>query len=84
MNSTVSFESQHLKRPAMAAALAGSTKIPSCRASHIWAVENFVIRHDVNCAARLLDAPLAACFQLAGLPIRMADAIVSGCSTIRL
>src|SRR6266516_2145480 len=32
-----SCELQHLKNPAMAAALAGSTRIPSCRASHICA-----------------------------------------------
>ena len=80
---TALFESQYLKNPAMAAALAGSTKIPSCRASHIWAPR---ISSSVTTSTAPRDSAMAAraCFQLAGLPIRMADAIVSGCSMIRL
>lgn len=70
-------ESQHLKRPAIDAALAGSTKIPSCCASHLCAARmsssltRSIAPRDSTMAAR-------ACFQLAGFPIRMAEAIVSG------
>src|SRR4030095_2490790 len=78
-----SFESQHLKSPAIAAALAGSAKIPSCRASHFCAAR---ISSSVTMSIAPRDSLMAAhaCFQLAGLPIRIADAIVSGFSTVRL
>src|SRR5205823_8587783 len=71
----------HLNNPAIGAALVGSTKIPSFHASQLcaarisWSVTTSTSPFDSSSAAR-------ASFQLAGLPIRIADAIVSGFATI--
>ena len=64
----------------MEAALAGSTKIPSLLASQRLRLENFFVGHDVDRAARFVDRSVAPDFQLAGFPMRMADATVSGFS----
>src|SRR5436305_98341 len=73
--------SDHLNNPAIDAALAGSTKIPSLDASQLCAAK---ISSSVTTSIAPFDSSSAAraCFQLAGLPIRIADAIVSGLATI--
>src|SRR4029077_17927944 len=77
-----SAESQHLRKPAIDAALAGSTKIPSCCASQRCparmssSLTTSIPPRDSTIAAR-------ACCQLAGFPIRIAEAIVSGLSIMR-
>src|SRR6476659_347747 len=74
-----SSESQHLKRPAIDAALAGSTKIPSCCASQLCAAR---MSSSLTTSMPPCDSTIAmrACCQLAGFPIRIAEAIVSGLS----
>ena len=52
-----SFESHHLKRPAIDAALAGSTKIPSCCASHLCAAK---ISSSVTTSIAPRDSTMAA------------------------
>src|SRR6266567_3088270 len=63
--------------------MSGSTKIPSCLASHVCAAR---ICSSLTIAMVPCDSAIAAiaCFQLAGFPIRMADATVSGFSMTRL
>jgi hypothetical protein len=75
-------ESQHLKSPAIEAALAGSTKTPSCCASHLCAAR---MSASLRTSIAPRDSAMAAraCCQLAGFPIRIADAIVSGFSMMR-
>lgn len=65
--------------PAMDAAEAGSQNTPSRLAKLFWAS---VISSSVTLSIRPPDSSLAASarFQLAGFPIRMAVAIVSGFS----
>src|SRR5437016_1831829 len=74
--------SQHLNKPAMDAALAGSTKMPSFFASQAWASR---ISESCTISIAPRDSSIAkrACFQLAGFPIRIAEAIVSGASITR-
>src|SRR6476646_6770719 len=57
--------SQHLKRPAIDAALAGSTKIPSCCASHLCAAK---MSSSLTTSTAPCDSTIAAraCSQLAG------------------
>src|SRR5436853_4635511 len=73
--------SDHLNNPEIDAALAGSTKIPSLDASQLCAAK---ISSSVTTSISPFDSSSAAhaCFQLAGLPIRIAEAIVSGFATI--
>src|SRR6266487_3349420 len=77
-----SAESQHLKKPAIDAALAGSTKIPSCCASHLCAAR---MSSSLTTSIPPCDSTMAAraCCQLAGFPIRIAEAIVSGLPIMR-
>ena len=77
-----SAESQHLKKPAIDAALAGSTKIPSCLCQPPLRCQNVFIADYID---RACDSTIAAraCCQLAGFPIRIAEAIVSGLSIMR-
>ena len=79
-NRGVRLASQHLKSPAMGAALAGSTKIPSCLREPSLRFQNFFVGHDVNRAAGFVHWRVCAASQLAGFPMRMADATVSGFS----
>ena len=74
--------SQHLKRPAIDAALAGSTNIPSCCASQLCAAK---MSSSLTTSIPPRDSTIAAraCCQLAGFPIRIAEAIVSGLSIMR-
>src|SRR5579871_3653549 len=70
----------HLMMPANAAALAGSTKIPSVRAMvrYAWRISSSVTL-SMNPLDSLM-ASVAPC-QLAGLPMRMAEATVAGLAT---
>ena len=65
--------------PAVTAALAGSTKIPSFCASQLCAAR---MSSSLTTSIAPRDSKMAAraCFQLAGFPILIAEAIVSGLS----
>ena len=79
----VPFLAEHLSRPAIDAALAGSTKMPSRRARNRCAsrISASVTISMAPCESRMAAV---ASFQLAGLPMRMALATVSGFGTTLL
>ena len=67
-----------LSSPAMLAAEPGSTKMPSVEDRHALALEDLVVGHQRRCARRTRREPPSAWAQDAGLPMRIAVAIVSG------
>ena len=72
---------RHFSNPAMEAALAGSTKIPS-RAARKRCASRMSRSLTISMAPWDSRMAVAASCQLAGLPMRMALATVSGLSTI--
>ena len=70
-----------LSRPATDAAEAGSQNTDSSVGQEPVGVEDLVVGDGADAAARLVAAAPMAPYHDAGLPMRMAVAIVSGCST---